>query len=269
MQFLSIYNNLFSLLISILFALILVFSPLQIDAANTSIKNMYEQALLSSNNGDFLEALKLWDEFLRIYPEDPLALSNRGNIRLILGDPKGAIADQTKAINLLPNEPDPYLNRGIAEEALELWNEAEEDYEKSLSYDPNYSSALYNLANLNAHKGNWIKAENLFHQAGTQGKGFAMAFSSEALVKYQLDDLEAAEAQLRKVIRKYPFFADARAGLCALLWRKGYVGEAESNWAAVSGLDMRYKEKDWLLNVRKWPQIPTEDLLSFLDLHRP
>ena len=82
----------------------------------------------------------------------------------------------------------------------------------------------------------------------------------------QLDDLELAEKKMRKLIRKYPLFADARAALSALLWRKGSIGEAESNWAAASGLDIRYREQNWLLNIRRWPPNPTNDLIAFLSL---
>lgn len=58
-------------------------------------------------------------------------MSNRGNIRLALGDPKGAIKDQTKAIEISPEDLDPYLNRGIAEEALQRWEDASKDYNYS------------------------------------------------------------------------------------------------------------------------------------------
>ena len=81
--------------------------------------------------------------------------------------------------------------------------------------------------------------------------------------------LEEAELELRKIIRKYPMFADARAALSALLWHKGFFGEAESHWAAGTGLDDRYKQQDWLIHIRRWPSGPTKDLLAFLALERP
>ena len=96
-----------------------------------------------------------------------------------------------------------------------------------------------------------------------------MARSSNALTTYQLGKFDQAEAELRSIIRKYPMFADARAALSALLWRKGFLGEAESHWAAASGLDNRYRDPTWLLNVRRWPPLPTNDLLAFLDLESP
>ena len=33
-----------------------------------------------------------------------------------------------------------------------------------------------------------------------------------------------------------------------------------------AGLDIRYREKDWLLNIRRWPPKPTNDLIAFLAL---
>ena len=59
--------------------------------------------------------------------------------------------------------------------------------------------------------------------------------------------------------------ADSRAGLTALLWHKGLKGEAKSNWAATLGLDDRYSNKEWLLNINNWPYEPMEDLYTFLD----
>ena len=53
------------------------------------LQGLYEQALTASRQGDFVEALPLWDRFLEQAPEDAAALSNRGNVRLALGDVLG------------------------------------------------------------------------------------------------------------------------------------------------------------------------------------
>jgi DNA-binding SARP family transcriptional activator len=93
-----------------------------------------------------------------------------------------------------------------------------------------------------------------------------MARSSAALSAFELGDLEVAERELRALIRRHPLFADARAALTALLWRQGSRGEAESHWAAASGLDPRYRQEEWLLSVRRWPPVPVEALQQFLAL---
>ena len=258
--------NLFAL--SIFLAFFLLFSPPSI-AAKPSHQILFEQALQASKQGDFSEALNIWERLLELFPDDALAWSNAGNVRFALGDFKGAIANQTNSIRLLPNEVDPHRNRGIAAEALQLWDEAEHDYNWILQHDPEDAFALYNLGNVRVAQENWLEAEDLFHQASLARTGFAMARSSQALSAYQLGKLDIAESELRSIIRRYPMLADARAALSALLWQKGFCGEAESHWAAASGLDNRYRDQDWLINVRRWPPGPTKDLLAFLDLESP
>jgi hypothetical protein len=71
---------------------------------------------------------------------------------------------------------------------------------------------------------------------------------------------------MRNLNRKYPQFADMRAALSAALWVAGKQGEAESNWVAAVGLDSRYKDMDWVKNIRRWPPTITEALERFLNL---
>ncbi|WP_413678714.1 tetratricopeptide repeat protein [Prochlorococcus sp. MIT 0916] len=249
----------------LLFSIVFGFIPF---SAQSQVlpKFLFEKALQESKDGDFMQAEKDWSSYLQDHPDDAAALSNRGNIRLALGDPQGAIIDQTQAIEISPEDLDPYINRGIAKEALQLWEEARKDYEYVLKKNPKDVSALYNLANVMGSMDNWLEAKKLFSKAASSNNAIAMARSSEALATYQVGDLELAEKKIRLLILKYPLFADARAALSALLWRKGLKGEAESNWAAVAGLDIRYREKDWLMNIRRWPPKPTNDLIAFLAL---
>ncbi|MCP9797444.1 MULTISPECIES: tetratricopeptide repeat protein [Cyanophyceae] len=232
----------------------------------TSLPALFEQALAASREGHFGEALPLWDRVVDLAPEDASAWSNRGNVQLALGDARAAIADQDRAIALEPASADPHLNRGTAEEALGLWPEAAADYAWILERNPEDASALYNLGNVEGSRGDWPAARACFEAAAAARPGFAMARSSAALAAFQLGDTTVAEKQLRDLIRRYPLFADARAGLTALLWRRGARGEAESHWAAASGLDPRYRQEEWLLQIRRWPPVPVQALAQFLAL---
>jgi tetratricopeptide (TPR) repeat protein len=227
---------------------------------------LFERALAASRDGRFGEALPLWDQLLAQAPEDAAAWSNRGNVRLALGDPEAAIADQERAMVLDPANPDPHLNRGTAEEALGRWNEAAADYGWILERDPEDASALYNLGNVQGSLGDWDAARRCFQAAALARPGFAMARSSAALAAFQLGESEDAERELRSLIRRYPLFADARAGLTALLWRRGASGEAESHWAAATGLDPRYRQEEWLREIRRWPPLAVQALDQFIHL---
>jgi tetratricopeptide (TPR) repeat protein len=151
---------------------------------------------------------------------------------------------------------------------LQDWPAAAADYLWILERQPDDASALYNLGNVRGSEGDWNGARDLYGKASLARPGFAMARSSEALAAWQEGDLAWAELELRKLIRRYPLFADARAALSGLLWRQGSSGEAESNWAAAAGLDQRYRQADWLVDVRRWPPQPTQDLMAFLALEK-
>jgi tetratricopeptide (TPR) repeat protein len=231
-----------------------------------SVPELFQRALEASRAGRFDLALPLWNRVLEQAPKDAAAWSNRGNVQLALGDPLAAIADQDQSLLLEPDNADPHLNRGTAEEALGRWDEAAADYAWILERNPLDASAHYNLGNVQGSRGDWQAARDSFVTAAAARPGFAMARSSAALAAFQLGDLATAEREFRSLIRRYPLFADARAGLTALLWQRGASGEAESHWAAASGLDPRYRQGDWLLKVRRWPPEPVVALERFLML---
>ena len=229
-------------------------------------EDLFKNALDLSSDGKFNLALQEWNRYLDAYPDDAAGLSNRGNVRLVIGDVEGSIDDQNKAISLNPSEIDPYINRGIAEEALGQWSQAKRDYMFVISQDSKNFSALYNLANVEGSTSQWLKARDLFSKDALYNPGFAMARSSMALADFQLGNINESEKELKKLIRRYPTFADARAALTALSWSKGESGKAESNWIAVTELDPRYSDEEWLKKIRRWPPRPIKELMNFIDL---
>ena len=86
--------------------------------ASSLREDLFKNALDLSSGGKFNLALQEWNQYLDAYPDDAAGFSNRGNVRLVIGDVEGSMDDQNKAISLNPREIDPYINRGIAEEAL-------------------------------------------------------------------------------------------------------------------------------------------------------
>ena len=157
-----------------------------------------------------------------------------------------------------------YVNLEESQDSLTKTDSLEKNYKLILSLNPNDSEALYNLAKIKGSQGDWFGAEALYKKAFSNSPKFLMAQSSKALTTYQLGKLDEAQSELRYIIRKYPMFADARAALSALLASEGSYGEAKSNWVAAIGLDNRYSDRNWLLEIRQWPPKPVNDLMNFL-----
>ena len=124
--------------VKVCFLLILVFVNIFYVApcySSSLREELFQKALDLSSGGQFNLALQEWNRYLDSYPDDAAGYSNRGNVRLVVGDVQGSIDDQNNAISLNPSEIDPYINRGIAEEALGLWSQAKKDYMFVISQD--------------------------------------------------------------------------------------------------------------------------------------
>ncbi|HEY9618417.1 MAG TPA: tetratricopeptide repeat protein, partial [Microcoleaceae cyanobacterium] len=85
------------------------------------LNELSSQALKATNEGDFPTAETYWTKLIERFPDNPAAWSNRGNAKVSQNKLESALADYQKAIELAPQAPDPYLNRGTALEGLGRW----------------------------------------------------------------------------------------------------------------------------------------------------
>ncbi len=247
----------------------LLVAPAQADYTRAQIESgdrLADLAFEATNAGDFATAEAYWSKLIERFPENPAIWSNRGNARVSQNRLEEAIADYNESVRLAPEATDPYLNRGTALEGLGQFAAAIADYNRVLELDPNDAMAFNNRGNAKAGLGQFEAAIADYHQAAQLAPNFAFARASEALMKYEIGKDKAALKQLRTIIRKYPMFADVRAALTAVLWQQGQFGEAESNWISAIGIDSRYRDLDWVRDVRRWPPRATASLESFLTL---
>lgn len=230
-------------LISIFLSFLLVFgwgTPVMALSQTTNLTQeqleqgdeLANKAFAATNQGDFATAETYWTQIIEQFPTNAGAWSNRGNSRVSQNKLEAALTDYNKAIELAPQVTDPYLNRGTALEGLGKWQDAIADYQKSFVIAPN----------------------------------FAFARANYALALYETGQIEPAIREMRNIVRKYPKFADMRAALTAAYWVTGQKGEAESNWVAAVGLDTRYKDINWVTNIRRWPPSMISALDKFLKL---
>jgi tetratricopeptide (TPR) repeat protein len=230
------------------------------------LSELRQKVFAATNTGDFATAETYWTEILDELPDSAAVFSNRGNSRVSQNKLELAIADYARAIDLMPDAPDPYLNRGAALEGLHEWERAIADYNHVLELDPNDPAAYNNRGNAEAGMGDWQGAIADYQKAVELAPDFAMARANQAIARYQLGNIDVAIREMKNIVRKYPRFADMRAALTAALWVNGQQGEAESNWVAAIGLDSRYKNLDWVANIRRWPPAMVQALERFLTL---
>jgi tetratricopeptide (TPR) repeat protein len=228
--------------------------------------NLAKSAFAATSKGDFAKAEQYWTEIIERFPDNAAIWSNRGNSRVSQNKLLQALADFNKAIELAPGVTDPYLNRGTVLEGLGRWEEAIADYNHVLEVNPNDPMAYNNRGTAKAGLGRWEEAIADYQKAMAIAPNLVIARGNYALVLYENGQIDQAIREMKNIVRKYPNFADTRAALTAALWVNGQKGEAESNWVAAYGLDPRYKDINWVKNIRRWPPSMVAALDKFLKL---
>ena len=131
-------------------------------------------------------------------------------------DPKGAVADFTKAIELKPNLSRGYFYRGIAKLELEDAKGAIADYNKAVELSPDYASCCgavfgysgyylrgFAKSNLNDYKG----VSKDFIKLLGRSPWDARDYFYRGLVKLELEDAKGAVADFTKAIEDRPNYA--------------------------------------------------------------
>ncbi len=244
-------------------------SPVLADMSASSqadIGELRQQAFELTRNGKFDLAEVVWTQVIDILPDEPAVWSNRGNVRVSQNKVEDAIGDYDRAIALDPLQPDPYLNRGAAYEALGNWQQAIDDYNRLLKLSPDDPAAYNNRGNAKGGQGDWQAALKDYEQSITIQPSFSLGYANYGITLFEVGAQAKSLQVLKSLARKYPNYADVRAALTAVLWETGNWGEAESQWVAVRGLDRRYTDLDWVKNVRRWPPSLVVGLEHFLNL---
>lgn len=100
------------------------------DNQQSVIAAYVKQAHTFLRKGDISRAIALFDNAIRVFPEDAYLYSQRANLRRQnLQDPNGALEDYTKAINLHPDNPLFYFWRS------QLYYESSDKYKAMADYN--------------------------------------------------------------------------------------------------------------------------------------
>ncbi len=98
--------------------------------------------------GDRTGAMAAFEEATRRAPTLGAAWNGLGAMRLAAGDAEGAVGPLQQATVLLPTDPNPPLNLGLALERLQRWDDAARAYHETLVRAPDNETALRHLLTL-------------------------------------------------------------------------------------------------------------------------
>jgi len=197
-----------------------------------TIEEALELALKHHQAGELERAASLYQQILKVDPNQPGALHFLGVIAHQLGRNDLAIEHIRKSIALTPLNEQYHYNLGAVYQAAGRHEEALASYQKALQLREDYVEAFNGLGNVLNAQGKLSEAVDQYNRALGLAPHYAEGHNNLAAVLQKQGNLAEAEAHLRKAMRLQPNYVDARNNLGNLQRAQGKLDEALVNFQA-------------------------------------
>lgn len=135
-----------------------------------TIENIIKQAEEKNAQENYSEAFNLYSKAIDVLPNDPDLYSARGVVLFHLDRKEEALDDMNKAADLEPEYSYRYSSRAFIKASLRMTEEAILDYKKCTELDPEDAIAWNNMGLLEDQLGWNKKAEKTFQKADSLDK---------------------------------------------------------------------------------------------------
>ncbi len=183
-----------------------VVKPIEI---NNQPEESEENIVTNTNNTDAHRKLRKYFKAIELNPNDANPYKNRGNAYSDLEKYTEAIADYSKAIELDPNFTEAYNNRGIAYDELKKYTQALADYNKAIELDSNHTYAYHNRGNTYRDLKKYPQAMADYNKAIELDPNYANAYNSRGITYDDLKQYSRAIADYNKAIELDPNYTKA------------------------------------------------------------
>lgn len=181
---------------------------------------------LAHQNGESRRAIELISRALAVKPDFAEAHSNLGLALRQIGRLDDAIASYRRAIALKPGLAGPHNNMGLALQDLGRLDDAGASYRKALALKPAYPEAHKNLGDALRGLGQPRDAAASYRKAIFINAAFAQAHNGLGGALYELGRLDQAVESFRTALALSPDLALAQANLGLTLRKLGRMDEA-------------------------------------------
>jgi tetratricopeptide (TPR) repeat protein len=200
----------------------------------------YNLGIALARKGQTEEAIRQFQEAIRLKPDYTKAHYNLGDALARKGQTDEAIRQFQEAIRLKPDDAEAHNNLGTALARKGQTEEAIRQYQEAIGLKPDNAEAHYNLGNILFKKDQTDEAIRQFQEAIRLTPDYAEAHYSLGNALGRKGQIEEAIRQYQEVIRLNPEYADAHYNLGSALLTKGQIEEAIHQFREV----IRFKPDD-------------------------
>ncbi len=159
--------------------------------------------------GELDNAIKDFNECIRLDPTDFAAFTCRGNAWSAKKEYDKAIKDYDEAIRLDPTLAVPFYNRGNAWSDKKEYDKAIKDYNEAIRLNPKHALAFNNRGNAWSDKKEYDKAIKDFDEAIRLDPKYALVFNDRGWAWHSKKEYDKAIKDYDEAIRLDPKFAGA------------------------------------------------------------
>jgi tetratricopeptide (TPR) repeat protein len=161
------------------------------------------------NNKDYDEAIKAYDEAVRLDPNVPVTYFSRGNAWWLKNDPDKAIQDYSQAIRLNPKYALAYYMRGSAWLRKKEFDKAIQDNDEAIRLDPKFANAFNNRGSSWSWKNDPDKAIQDYDEAIRLDPKFVVAYNNRGREWIKKKQYDKALGDFDEAIRLVPNVSSA------------------------------------------------------------
>jgi len=126
--------------------------------SSIDIDSFHNKALAHAKAMEHKQAIEDYDKAIQLNPNNPVIYNDRGDSHLALNNHENALADYTKAIALNPNYDSAYINRSKCHLKNKNYTKAIADCDNALKLDHRKAEAFF-------HRGNAYECQNAYDAA--------------------------------------------------------------------------------------------------------
>lgn len=201
--------------------------------AISGIRGKSATKLISTGNeyyrkGELAEAIKCYNQAIQLEPDNPIAWNNKGLILAIAGRYDESLKAHLKAVELDRGYVDAISNVGMAYAKMSKYDEAMKYYDMAIEKSPKHEIAWNNKGNLLAKMEKHQEAMECYEKALKLNPNYLAAMNNKAVGLNHLKKYDQAIMILNRILKERPAFAEG--------WYvkgKSYIGLSEFEKAIV------------------------------------
>ena len=194
---------------------------------NNELETLFAQAYQLQHEGQFHQAISLYERILKKAPHHPDTLHFLGLTYAQLGDIDTSIQYLLQALAIQPQDATLLNNLANAYKKKHHFEEAIRYYQQAIALDPEYAQAHNNLATIYALQNNYQQALTHYAKAVNAEPDFSAAHFNLGLLLLRNNQLAAAKTQFNNVIALNPEHTEAQFYLGVLNLEDNLLDEAE------------------------------------------